>query len=65
MVFSGGLCLDKQRLQSGGFGTLTETIFSFAAALKSMDVDETEFAALSAVCLISGGNNNNILIFVL
>jgi hypothetical protein len=29
MCFTGGLTLDRQQLQHGGFGSLTDTIFSF------------------------------------
>lgn len=55
MQFSNGLWVNKEQLQQGGFGTLTSTIFNFAQSLKGMDSDETEFALLSAICLISGG----------
>lgn len=55
MVFMNGVTLNKDQLQQGGFGNLTGTIFSFAASLKAMSTDETEFAILSAICLISGG----------
>nr|QAX24917.1 retinoic acid receptor [Acanthochitona crinita] len=54
MLFSNGLELTRNELQAGGFGSLTDTIFNFAASLKRMDVDESEFAILSAICLISG-----------
>ncbi|KAK3082684.1 hypothetical protein FSP39_002535, partial [Pinctada imbricata] len=54
MIFSDGLSLNRQQLHSGGFGTLTDTIFQFASSLKSMDVDEVEYAVLAAICLISG-----------
>ncbi|XP_046555477.1 retinoic acid receptor alpha-A-like isoform X2 [Haliotis rubra] len=54
MVFMNGVTLNKDQLQQGGFGNLTGTIFSFAASLKAMSTDETEFAILSAICLISG-----------
>jgi hypothetical protein len=47
--------LDRQQLQHGGFGSLTDTIFSFASSLKIMEVDDLEYAALSAVCLVSNG----------
>lgn len=53
MCFTGGVTLNRQQLQNGGFGTLTDTIFSFASSLKSMEVDDLEYAALSAVCLVS------------
>nr|BAN82614.1 retinic acid receptor-like protein [Reishia clavigera] len=52
--FSNGSLLSRDELQQGGFGLLTNTIFSFARSLKSMDTDETEFAMLSAICLLSG-----------
>ena len=55
MCFTGGLTLDRQQLQHGGFGSLTDTIFSFASSLKIMEVDDLEYAALSAVCLVSNG----------
>ncbi|XP_033729024.1 retinoic acid receptor beta-like isoform X1 [Pecten maximus] len=54
MMFSGGLTLDRDQLQNGGFGSLTETIFKFASSLKMLEIDDMEFAVLSAVCLISG-----------
>ncbi|XP_059143564.1 retinoic acid receptor alpha-A-like [Physella acuta] len=54
MQFSNGLSLTREQLQRGGFGPLTSTIFSFAASLKRMNCDETEYALLSSICLISG-----------
>ncbi|XP_064598195.1 LOW QUALITY PROTEIN: retinoic acid receptor gamma-like [Liolophura sinensis] len=54
MMFSNGLELTRNELQAGGFGSLTDTIFNFAASLKRMDVDESEFSILSAICLVSG-----------
>ncbi|RUS77161.1 hypothetical protein EGW08_015068 [Elysia chlorotica] len=54
MQFSNGMILSREQLQAGGLGPLTATIFSFAAALKRMDCDETEYAMLSSICLISG-----------
>ena len=59
MCFTGGLTLDRQQLQHGGFGSLTDTIFSFASSLKIMEVDDLEYAALSAVCLVSNGKLSN------
>ena len=53
--FANGTWLNRDELQQGGFGPLTATIFNFARSLKHMACDETEFAMLSAVCLISGG----------
>lgn len=55
MVFSGGLNVTRQQLESAGFGTLTDTIFRFARSLREMDVDEMELAALCSICLMSGG----------
>ncbi|XP_064646765.1 retinoic acid receptor alpha-A-like isoform X2 [Lineus longissimus] len=52
--FSNGLTLNREQLQCGGFGVITETIFNFAASMKQLNVDDTEYALLSAVCLISG-----------
>ena len=60
MLFNDGLSLDRQQLHSGGFGSLTDTIFQFANSLKTMDVDETEYAVLAAICLISGGTSLNV-----
>lgn len=57
MLFNGGLSLDREQLQKGGFGTLTDTIFRFASSLKVLNIDEMEYAVLSAICLISGGTN--------
>ncbi|KAL3855377.1 hypothetical protein ACJMK2_014588, partial [Sinanodonta woodiana] len=54
LVFGSGLAVSQEELEVGGFGSLTDTIFEFARALHSLELDETEFAALSAVCLISG-----------
>lgn len=54
MLFNGGLSLDREQLQKGGFGTLTDTIFRFASSLKVLNIDEMEYAVLSAICLISG-----------
>lgn len=58
MLFNGGLSLDREQLQKGGFGTLTDTIFRFASSLKVLNIDEMEYAVLSAICLISGGTNS-------
>ena len=53
--FSNGLALTEKQLEVGGFGSLTQTIFKFSKSLAQMDVDETEFALLSAISLMSGG----------
>ena len=63
MVFSGGVKVTHQQLQSAGFGSLTDTIFRFARSLKEMDIDEIELSALCCICLISGGMYLNQLIF--
>lgn len=57
MVFSGGMKVTRDQLESAGFGTLTDTIFRFARSLREMDIDDTELAALCCICLISGGNS--------
>ena len=53
--FSNGVGLTRDQIEAGGFGTLTDTIFRFSRSLAQMDVDDTEFSLLSAICLISGG----------
>ncbi|XP_063412811.1 retinoic acid receptor beta-like isoform X1 [Mytilus trossulus] len=53
LCFNDGITLDRQQLRNGGFGSLTDTIFTFASSLKSMETDSLEYAALSAVCLVS------------
>ena len=55
MQFPKGTALTREQLEKGGFGPLTSTIFSFAAGLKRMKADQTEYAMLSSICLISGG----------
>ena len=55
MTFSNGLTLTRKQLEVGGFGALTETIFRFARSLHQMELDNTEYALLSAICLASGG----------
>ena len=55
--FSNGVGLTRDQIEAGGFGTLTDTIFRFSRSLAQMDVDDTEFSLLSAICLISGGND--------
>ncbi len=55
--FSNGVSLTREQLEAGGFGSLTDTIFRFSRSLAQMDVDQTEFALLSAICLISGGKS--------
>ncbi|KAH3753913.1 hypothetical protein DPMN_188565 [Dreissena polymorpha] len=54
MIFSGGMKVTREQLESAGFGSLTATIFRFARSLREMEVDETELAALCCICLISG-----------
>ncbi|KAI0240713.1 Retinoic acid receptor alpha [Lamellibrachia satsuma] len=54
LTFSSGLTLTRHQFEVGGFGTLTDTIFQFAASLHQLDVDTTEYALLSAISLISG-----------
>ncbi|XP_013406616.1 retinoic acid receptor gamma [Lingula anatina] len=54
MIFSNGLKLSKEEFRDCGFGSLTETIFSFASSLRNMDTDDAEYAMLAAICLISG-----------
>ena len=59
--FSNGLSLSEKQLDVGGFGTLTKTIFKFAKSLAQMSVDETEFALLAAISLMSGGESTQVL----
>lgn len=47
--------MSRDQLKLSGFGALTETVFNFAKSLKLMNVDETEFAMLGAICITSGG----------
>ncbi|ELU07684.1 hypothetical protein CAPTEDRAFT_168520 [Capitella teleta] len=54
ITFTNGLTLTRQQLEEGGFGTLTDTILRFAKSLQQMQVDTTEYALLSAICLLSG-----------
>ena len=54
--FATGKWLDREAVQNGGFGAdLTSAIFNFSRSLKALICDETEFALLSAICLMSGG----------
>ena len=55
MTFSTGLTLTRNQLEVGGFGALTDSIFRFARSLHQMELDDTEYALLSAICLASGG----------
>ena len=55
VTIANNLILNKHHLESGGFGPLTHSIFKFAKALHALEVDQTEYALLSAICLISGG----------
>lgn len=55
MHFSNGLCLSQEQIMKGGFGLLAPTLFSFAMSMKLMSCDETEYALLCSICLISGG----------
>ena len=57
MKLSGQVTLTQDHLMVGGFGTLTDCIFRFAAALGQLDVDGAEFAMLCAICLMSGGTD--------
>ncbi|XP_074651944.1 retinoic acid receptor gamma-like [Tubulanus polymorphus] len=54
MTFSSGLTLTRRQLEVGGFGSLTDSIFAFANSMKCMNIDETEYGLLAAICLISG-----------
>ncbi|XP_072181115.1 retinoic acid receptor alpha-like isoform X2 [Diadema setosum] len=53
VTFTTGLTLTQGQLKSGGFGSLLDIIFQFALSLSRMNIDETEIALLSAICLIS------------
>ncbi|XP_077997236.1 retinoic acid receptor beta-like isoform X2 [Glandiceps talaboti] len=54
VTFTSGLMLTNEQLKSGGFGTLIDTIGQFAKQVYSLNLDESEVALLSAICLISG-----------
>lgn len=54
ITFANGLTLNRDQLEAGGFGALTDTIFRFTQSLHHMEVDQIEFALLSAICLVSG-----------
>ncbi|XP_076454465.1 retinoic acid receptor alpha-like isoform X1 [Babylonia areolata] len=52
--FADGTWLRQEEVEQGGFGPLTSTIFSLARSLHGLRCDQTEFAMLAGVCLISG-----------
>ncbi|XP_077862492.1 retinoic acid receptor beta-like isoform X2 [Saccoglossus kowalevskii] len=54
VTFTSGLTLSNKQLKTGGFGTLMDTIGQFAQQISSLNLDDTELALLSAICLISG-----------
>ena len=60
VTFTSGLQLSQDQLKNGGFGGLLETILQFATAITKLKIDETEVSLLSAICLISGGENQHL-----
>lgn len=58
MMFPNGAQVSREQLRTGGFGSLTDTIFKFALSLHHMSVDDTEVAILAAICLLSAGKAN-------
>ncbi|GLD58482.1 retinoic acid receptor beta-like protein, partial [Lates japonicus] len=55
MTFSDGLTLNRTQMHNAGFGPLTDLVFTFANQLLPIEMDDTETGLLSAICLISGG----------
>lgn len=55
LTFSNGVSVNKSEMERGGFGPLAHTIFSFSSSLSDMKVDDSQFALLSAVCLLASG----------
>lgn len=53
--FTNGLCVTQEQQQTEGFGPVMSNIISFAASLSQMNCDETEYALLCSISLISGG----------
>lgn len=52
MTFSDGLTLNRAQMHNCGFGPITETVYEFAKKLLPLNIDETEIALLSALCII-------------
>lgn len=57
MTFSDGLTLTRTQIHNAGFGPLTDQVFTFAGQLLPLQMDDTESGLLSAICLVSGGEN--------
>ena len=55
MTFSDGLTLNRAQMHNCGFGPITETVYEFAKKLLPLNIDETEIALLSALCIICSG----------
>ncbi len=51
MTFSDGLTLNRTQMHNCGFGPITKVVFDFAKRLIPLDMDETEIALLSALCI--------------
>lgn len=43
---------------SGGFGNLAKEIFPLCVFFRQLEMDDTELALLSAICLLSGGGTD-------
>uniref|UniRef100_A0A8C4Q499 Retinoic acid receptor gamma n=1 Tax=Eptatretus burgeri TaxID=7764 RepID=A0A8C4Q499_EPTBU len=54
MTFSDGLTLNRQQLHNAGLSPLTEHVFAFAWQLLALQIDQTEAALLSSLCLVCG-----------
>ncbi|BFZ15415.1 hypothetical protein BsWGS_18454 [Bradybaena similaris] len=54
LKFTNGLCVTQDQQQTEGFGPVMSNIISFAASLSQMNCDETEYALLCSISLISG-----------
>uniref|UniRef100_H3DLE1 Retinoic acid receptor beta n=1 Tax=Tetraodon nigroviridis TaxID=99883 RepID=H3DLE1_TETNG len=60
MTFSDGLTLNRTQMHNAGFGPLTDLVFTFANQLLPIEMDDTETGLLSAICLISGADRQDL-----
>lgn len=55
MTFSDGLTLDRNEMQSCGFGPITDAVYKFAKSIHPLGLDDTEIGLLCGICIICPG----------
>lgn len=54
VVFGDGTAFNRDDMACGGLQDYANCMFSFAAGMSRLAVDNTEYALLTAICIFSG-----------